>query len=101
MQALAITLIAKAKDTERFRKILFDIGGNDMFVYQLPKKQLEELWNFNDNGERYSKFYAAGNPRPWPGTDRRGRLAYRAGLRLGRNTHRQPGLTEEAVLCSR
>lgn len=57
-QALAITLTAKAKDTERFRKILFDIGGNDMFLYQLPKEKLEELWNFNEYGERYSKFYA-------------------------------------------
>uniref|UniRef100_A0A8D8G4L5 RNA helicase n=1 Tax=Culex pipiens TaxID=7175 RepID=A0A8D8G4L5_CULPI len=58
-QSLAITLTAKAKDTERFRKILFDIGGNDMFVYQLPKEELEELWNFNEYGERYPKFYAS------------------------------------------
>lgn len=59
-QALAITLTAKAKDTERFRKILFDIGGNDMFVYQLPKEELEELWNFDDyRDDRYPKFYAS------------------------------------------
>uniref|UniRef100_A0A1Q3EZY4 RNA helicase n=1 Tax=Culex tarsalis TaxID=7177 RepID=A0A1Q3EZY4_CULTA len=58
-QALAITLTAKAKDTERFRKILFDIGGNDMFVYQLPKEELQQLWNFNEYGERYPKFYAS------------------------------------------
>lgn len=59
-QAIAITLTAKANDTERFRKILFDIGGNDMFVYQLPKEELAELWNFDDyRDDRYPKFYAS------------------------------------------
>lgn len=58
-QAIAITLASSGKEIGRFRKILQDIGGNDMFVYRLPSERLEEIWNFDDYGEKYEKLYAS------------------------------------------
>ncbi|XP_058834095.1 probable ATP-dependent RNA helicase DDX20 [Topomyia yanbarensis] len=58
-QAISITLLSSAKDSERFRKILYDIGGSDMFVYQLPTMAVEEIWNFDQYGEKYGKFCAS------------------------------------------
>ncbi|XP_062541007.1 probable ATP-dependent RNA helicase ddx20 [Armigeres subalbatus] len=58
-QAIAITLVSSSKEMDRFRKILQDIGGNEMFVYRLPSERLEEIWNFDDYGEKYPKLYAS------------------------------------------
>ncbi|XP_029725777.1 probable ATP-dependent RNA helicase DDX20 [Aedes albopictus] len=58
-QAIAITLVSSSKEMERFRKILQDIGGNDMFVYRLPEEKLEEIWNFEEYGDKYAKLYAS------------------------------------------
>ncbi|XP_001650004.2 probable ATP-dependent RNA helicase DDX20 isoform X1 [Aedes aegypti] len=58
-QAIAITLVSSSKEMDRFRKILQDIGGNDMFVYRLPAEKMEEIWNFDEYGEKYAKLYAS------------------------------------------
>ncbi|XP_055603179.1 uncharacterized protein LOC129751606 [Uranotaenia lowii] len=58
-QAIAITLISSGKDMEKFRKILNDIGGTDMFVYHLPSEKVEEIWNFEEYGDKYGKLYAS------------------------------------------
>ncbi|XP_058460933.1 probable ATP-dependent RNA helicase ddx10 [Malaya genurostris] len=58
-QAISITLLSSKKDTERFRKILYDIGGPEMFVYQLPTMAVEEIWNFDQYDEKYGKFCAS------------------------------------------
>ncbi|XP_055533687.1 uncharacterized protein LOC129723474 [Wyeomyia smithii] len=57
-KGISITLLSSAKDTERFRKILHDIGGPEMFVYQLPSADIEEIWNF-DQYAKYGKIYAS------------------------------------------
>ncbi|XP_055621569.1 probable ATP-dependent RNA helicase DDX20 [Toxorhynchites rutilus septentrionalis] len=58
-QAIAITLVSSQRELERFRKILYDIGGNEMFVYKLPTEALDEIWKFELHEDKYSKLYAS------------------------------------------
>lgn len=58
-QAISITMVSTATEMERFRKILFDIGGGEMFVYKLPTEAVEEIWNFEEYGDKYGKLYAS------------------------------------------
>uniref|UniRef100_A0A182NH01 RNA helicase n=1 Tax=Anopheles dirus TaxID=7168 RepID=A0A182NH01_9DIPT len=58
-KGIAVTLVSGVKDMERFRRILHDIGGNEMFVHKLPTGQLEDVWQFERYGERYEKLFAS------------------------------------------
>ncbi|XP_065074476.1 probable ATP-dependent RNA helicase ddx20 [Ochlerotatus camptorhynchus] len=58
-QAVSITLVSSAKEMERFRKILHNIGGNETFVYHLPTEKMEEIWSFEQYGDKYAKLYAS------------------------------------------
>uniref|UniRef100_A0A182KA88 RNA helicase n=1 Tax=Anopheles christyi TaxID=43041 RepID=A0A182KA88_9DIPT len=58
-KGIAITLVSGVKDMERFRRILHDIGGNEMFVLKLPQGTLEDVWQFERYGERYEKLFAS------------------------------------------
>uniref|UniRef100_A0A182PJU7 RNA helicase n=1 Tax=Anopheles epiroticus TaxID=199890 RepID=A0A182PJU7_9DIPT len=59
-KGIAITLVSGVKDMERFRRILHDIGGNEMFVLKLPQGgPLDDLWQFERYGDRYEKLFAS------------------------------------------
>ncbi|XP_053686816.1 probable ATP-dependent RNA helicase ddx20 [Sabethes cyaneus] len=58
-KGISITLLSSAKETERFRKILNDIGGTEMFLYKLPSTELEEIWDFDSYDKKYKKFFAS------------------------------------------
>uniref|UniRef100_A0A182WAP3 RNA helicase n=1 Tax=Anopheles minimus TaxID=112268 RepID=A0A182WAP3_9DIPT len=58
-KGIAVTLVSGVKDMERFRRILHDIGGNEMFVLKLPQGQLDDLWQFERYGDRYEKLFAS------------------------------------------
>ncbi|XP_053675233.1 probable ATP-dependent RNA helicase DDX20 [Anopheles nili] len=58
-KGIAITLVSGVKDMERFRRILHDIGGNEMFVLKLPQGQLEDVWQFERYGDKYEKLFAS------------------------------------------
>ncbi|XP_050073623.1 probable ATP-dependent RNA helicase DDX20 [Anopheles maculipalpis] len=58
-KGIAVTLVSGVKDMERFRRILHDIGGNEMFVLKLPQGQLENVWHFEAYGDRYEKLFAS------------------------------------------
>ncbi|XP_052872211.1 probable ATP-dependent RNA helicase DDX20 [Anopheles cruzii] len=57
---IAVTLVSGVKDMERFRRILHDIGGNEMFVYRMPSQDtMEHIWQFATYGDRYEKLFAS------------------------------------------
>ncbi|ETN61146.1 DEAD box ATP-dependent RNA helicase [Anopheles darlingi] len=62
---IAVTLVSGVSDMERFRRILHDIGGNEMFVHRLPEapggglSELKDIWNFAEYGNKYEKMYAS------------------------------------------
>uniref|UniRef100_A0A182TZY9 RNA helicase n=1 Tax=Anopheles melas TaxID=34690 RepID=A0A182TZY9_9DIPT len=58
-KGIAITLVSGVKDMERYRRILHDIGGNEMFVLKLPQGNLEDVWQFERYGDRYEKLFAS------------------------------------------
>uniref|UniRef100_A0A182S6Q3 RNA helicase n=1 Tax=Anopheles maculatus TaxID=74869 RepID=A0A182S6Q3_9DIPT len=58
-KGIAVTLVSGVKDMERFRRILHDIGGNEMFVLKLPQGQLDDVWQFERYGDRYEKLFAS------------------------------------------
>uniref|UniRef100_T1DNL3 RNA helicase n=1 Tax=Anopheles aquasalis TaxID=42839 RepID=T1DNL3_ANOAQ len=61
---IAVTLVSGVSDMERFRRILHDIGGNEMFAHRLPEApggglaELKDVWNFAEYGNKYEKLYA-------------------------------------------
>uniref|UniRef100_A0AAG5D6K1 RNA helicase n=1 Tax=Anopheles atroparvus TaxID=41427 RepID=A0AAG5D6K1_ANOAO len=58
-RGIAITLVSGVKDMERFRRILHDIGGNEMFVLKFPRGPQEDIWQFDTYGDRFEKLYAS------------------------------------------
>uniref|UniRef100_A0A2M4BAY0 RNA helicase n=1 Tax=Anopheles marajoara TaxID=58244 RepID=A0A2M4BAY0_9DIPT len=62
---IAVTLVSGVSDMERFRRILHDIGGNEMFVHRLPEApagglaELKDIWKFAEYGYKYEKMYAS------------------------------------------
>ncbi|KFB47002.1 AGAP005391-PA-like protein [Anopheles sinensis] len=58
-RGIAITLVSGVKDMERFRRILHDIGGNEMFVLKFPRGPLEDIWQFESYGDRFEKLFAS------------------------------------------
>ncbi|XP_058126477.1 uncharacterized protein LOC131281758 [Anopheles ziemanni] len=58
-RGIAITLVSGVKDMERFRRILHDIGGNEMFVLKFPRGSLEDIWQFDKYGDRFEKLFAS------------------------------------------